>query len=234
MTTIFLLPVAGAFELQTLSNGAELHWGTMPVTWAWVDDGAPALPGLAEAVDASFAAWAEIDGAYVSVEERATALAPTIALDDENLVFFTADWPPGNEALAITTTWTDDDGAIVQYDIYVNTSVAWSTTGDPKAYDVQAALTHEVGHVLGLGHSTVADATMFAKHEPADVHRRDLHADDEDGARYLYDEPPPLAGDSGAPGDDEADGLCATGPASPASAGLLGLTLLGIARRRSR
>lgn len=227
MLVTLLLPTSGAFEVQTLPTGEEMHYGEMPVTYAWVVGDAPTLAGVEAAIDDSFAAWAAIDDAYVSVEEQTSTLSPAVALDDENLVFFNADWPEGNDALAITTTWTDAKGAIVQYDIHINATVAWSTTGEADAFDLQAAITHEVGHVLGLGHSTVEDATMYAKHEAADVHRRVLHADDEEAARYLYGEPPASSADTGdAPAEPKPG--CDT---TPGGTPLLGLLLLALARR---
>jgi len=232
MLTTFSLSTALAFEVQKMPTGEEMRWGQMPVSYAWAGGAVPTLSGVEDAIDESFTAWGDVTDAYVSIDERTTQLAPVVALDDENLVFFTEDWPKGNEALAITTTWTDDTGAIVQYDIHINASIAWSTTNEPDAYDLQAAITHEVGHVLGLGHTDVADATMFAKHEPADVHRRELHADDIHATRYLYDEPPAEPEDTGtfepAPG-----GLgCRVGPGAPTRTTLAGLLLLTLLRRR--
>ncbi|MEM6925357.1 MAG: matrixin family metalloprotease [Myxococcota bacterium] len=232
---MLMLSAASAFEVQTVASGAEMHWGEMPVSYAWAGGDSPAIPRIVEAIDASYDAWAAIDDAYVFVDARNTALAPTVELDDENLVFFTTDWPDGNEALAITTTWTDEEGAVVQYDIHINATVAWSTTGAAEAYDLQAAITHEVGHVLGLGHSAVEDSTMFAKHELADVHRRELHDDDRAAARYLYDEPPPEAENTGDPPDTGGAALCATGPVDPRTIAILvGLPLFAFARRGVR
>jgi len=231
MITNFLLTSALAFEVQTLATGEEMYWGRMPVTYAWAGGETPAIPDVPAAIDASFTAWADVDEAWISVDERATDLAPTVDLDEENLVFFTSDWPEGNEALAITTTWTDDSGAIVQYDIYINATVPWSTTGADDAFDLRAAVTHEVGHVLGLGHSEVAGATMFAKHEHADLHRRELHDDDVEAARYLYGDPPPEPVDTGTE-PSRAASVCQTGSGAPTGVAFTGLLVLTLLRRR--
>lgn len=51
---------------------------------------------------------------------------------------------------------------------------------------MQSAATHEIGHVLGLDHSTTeSGAIMWPYIEHGEL-RRTLHQDDIDGIRYLY------------------------------------------------
>jgi hypothetical protein len=48
-------------------------------------------------------------------------------------------------------------------------------------------MSHEVGHVLGLGHERDLDSvTMFPSIGPGEVHMRTLHDDDIAGASELY------------------------------------------------
>ena len=43
------------------------------------------------------------------------------------------------------------------------------------------------GHAVGLDHTpTHSAATMFGSTRPGELIKRDLHWDDEDGARFLY------------------------------------------------
>jgi len=70
--------------------------------------------------------------------------------------------------------------------------VAWSTnsridwTLGNTGIDVQTVLLHELGHVLGLGHSEVTEAVMFASYQGL---RHALHPDDECGIQELYGTP---------------------------------------------
>ena len=54
------------------------------------------------------------------------------------------------------------------------------------ALDIQGVLAHEYGHALGLGHSSVSGATMFASASGSGVAARSIEADDKAGIQFLY------------------------------------------------
>lgn len=54
------------------------------------------------------------------------------------------------------------------------------------AYDLQATLTHELGHVLGLDHSTDPEATMYIGADPKETKKRTLETDDRTGICTAY------------------------------------------------
>ena len=59
--------------------------------------------------------------------------------------------------------------------------------GDPTAgVDIQAVVTHEYGHALGLGHSSVVGATMYAGTSGNGVNVRSIEADDRAGLQAIY------------------------------------------------
>jgi hypothetical protein len=66
-------------------------------------------------------------------------------------------------------------------DMALNTRVSWRTNG--SNYDVETVMLHENGHVLGLAHSSVSAAVMYAYYGGV---RRALHQDDIDGIGSLY------------------------------------------------
>jgi hypothetical protein len=73
--------------------------------------------------------------------------------------------------------------------IYYEGVVAWSDgPGAPDAgqLDLQGDATHEIGHVVGLGHSSVAGATMFASLGGNGVAARSIEADDVAGLQSIY------------------------------------------------
>ncbi|GLT71403.1 hypothetical protein SLA2020_434250 [Shorea laevis] len=61
---------------------------------------------------------------------------------------------------------------------------SWSVGASPNAFDLQTVALHEIGHLLGLGHSEVEGAIMYSG-IPAGV-TKGLHADDIQGIKALY------------------------------------------------
>uniref|UniRef100_A0A7N0UBC7 Peptidase metallopeptidase domain-containing protein n=1 Tax=Kalanchoe fedtschenkoi TaxID=63787 RepID=A0A7N0UBC7_KALFE len=60
----------------------------------------------------------------------------------------------------------------------------WSRDPTPGAFHLETVAVHEIGHLLGLGHSQVREAVMFSGISTG-VNKL-LHADDREGIRVLY------------------------------------------------
>ncbi|MDB4942487.1 MAG: hypothetical protein JWP97_2021 [Labilithrix sp.] len=115
--------------------------------------------------------------------------------DGVNGVFFHDDaWPaeltPG--AVAQTVVHLDADGNYRDADIHLDSAAfRFSLDGAPGTQDLRSILVHELGHALGLGHSSDARATMYPS--GSGLRWRSLEADDVAGVCALY----PGSGDSG-------------------------------------
>jgi hypothetical protein len=60
----------------------------------------------------------------------------------------------------------------------------WSVGAVSGAFDLQTIAVHEIGHNLGLGHSSVLEAIMFPTIPSGAT--KGLHPDDIEGIRVLY------------------------------------------------
>jgi hypothetical protein len=87
------------------------------------------------------------------------------------------------------------DGTIVGVDTIMNGKVPWSWSGptgncNPKAYDAQNILTHELGHWMGLkdeyDSASYQNATMYGYGSLGEIKKDTLTTGDVDGARAIY------------------------------------------------
>jgi hypothetical protein len=122
-----------------------------------------------------------------------------------NGIYLLKDWPYEKEKLAVTiVTYEMDTGRLLDADIVVNGEAHFKLLPEPMTmpndnYDLAAVLTHETGHVLGLGESKATpDATMWPYARPGDIDKRTLDDDDEEGVTESYlSAPPPASGACG-------------------------------------
>jgi len=154
------------------------------------------------AFDAAFEAWADVDCSgrspfFVEQLSGTTRSAKSEFVRDVHnemviLAVEPSHWAelPGHSpsAIAMTLMWHDTKtGEIFDVDMELNLGAGSFAdcvvhTCEAGMIDLQNTVTHEAGHVLGLGHSTVRDSTMaFQARGQADVDKRSLDPDDEAG-----------------------------------------------------
>jgi hypothetical protein len=89
-------------------------------------------------------------------------------------------WVSLSGCCTLAVTWYST--TIDEADMALNVRFPW-TTGGGSGYDVQTVMTHENGHVLGLGHSTASGAIMQATYAGV---QRTVGQDDARGVTFLY------------------------------------------------
>jgi len=127
-----------------------------------------------------------------------------------NLIYLSKNWKEDPNVIAMTYTKHDPhSGKILDSDIALNMkkyrwgilkpgeTVVNNKTKDRKnnrfehqkpLMDLQNTLTHEIGHLLGLGHSDDPDSAMRPSQEEGDTSKRELAQDDKEALKYIYEE----------------------------------------------
>ncbi len=129
-------------------------------------------------VERAFDAWTAVPGANVSFKAAGVVSGSRAGKDGVNSVTLADDLFKNQGFIAVTTNWYDGSGEISEADIQIDPSLG---NGN---YNVQEAIEHEVGHLLGLDHSGVLTSVMYPY--ICKTASTDLDPDDEIAIANLY------------------------------------------------
>lgn len=197
--------------------GPFSHWFTAIVPWRLNMDAATDAndPGLTQAtirnaLAASYQTWEDVDDAVLTFTNGSDTSARVSGTDGIN----TSVWydpaldldacsgylGQSSGVLAVTISTIDASGEIMDVDIVYDSFDTWAWSTDCGDFDLQSVATHEIGHMIGFGHSQSGNCggavstkpTMCAYYgcDSGTASLRTLEDDDIGAIQCLYPELP--------------------------------------------
>jgi hypothetical protein len=220
---IVLCQPSAAYGYRTGSDLEELASSPVPVRFAsgevrvelfWQVPDSVSLDKVENAIRLATETWGHPGCSTFNAILSGSSQIAAAAGDGINTIQWVDDWEArglSSDAAGLTDVQyagsVDGSWKIVEADIYLNSAMGWTTHGDVEGRrDVQAVLTHELGHLAGLLHSCELEAkddtpackkaerTSQAMSPGYASTQVNLAPDDVDGICFLY--PDPLCGDS--------------------------------------
>lgn len=201
-------PVEGYLKFGTRIGDriVSLRWNRIPVRYVVGDLGVVGVSAdqLQGAVDRAFRTWEALETSDIRFEFAGVTRAAAVQGDGVSTLGFT-NRPDLDRVLGQTSFFIDTrSGEILEADIFFNSAFQWSVApgGEPDRFDLESVALHEIGHLLGLGHSAIgetelrpeggrrvlaAGAVMFPiAFTAGNISARELKPDDMAGASDLY------------------------------------------------
>jgi len=194
------------FGYTISGQSVVLRWPEgRPVPYAVGTRGAAGVSAneFRDAVARAFATWEAVPTSSIRFAQTGVSDREPSDNDGVTLLAF-ANRPELDRTLGATSYTVDVvSGTLLEADVFFNAAFQWSVSpgGQAGRFDLESIATHEVGHLLGLGHSALgetevagsgrrvlsAGAVMFPiAFAPGNIDGRSLQPDDIAGVSDIY------------------------------------------------
>jgi hypothetical protein len=192
------------FGVRVSTGVVDVRW-QRPIGYFVTERDIPGVSATAmrDVAARAFATWQAAPHATIQSQFQGFTSAPP-GLQDGRATLGFLDRPDLDRVLGATSFLLDaSTGEILEADVFFNTRFDWSVApaGEPGRIDHESVMLHEVGHLLGLGHSSQGEtemipggrrviasgAVMFPiAFSPGSIADRQLQPDDLAGISDLY------------------------------------------------
>lgn len=168
-------------------GSVQERWNGGYVPWYYNPAGQPAnlqTQDVVTAIQTAAARWAglcDLTFTYLGTTSAVPNVRSTSGtLDRANVIGWGALTDEMARYGAYTKWWYNGSHLLIDADVVINTAYSWTLQ------DVEAIMTHELGHFIGLNHSNVQASVMFASPYNSYSYQRTLRGDDADACAALY------------------------------------------------